>query len=43
MREHELEDNMQLLRQRGEIEQKMREVRRKREELRTMGLERYEE
>ena len=43
VRERELADNMQLLRQQSEIEHKERETRKLRDQLRKLGLERYEE
>ncbi len=43
MRERELEDNMQLLRQKAEIAIKEREIGKLKEELRREGLERFEE
>ena len=43
MRERELADNMQLLRQESEIEHKERETRKLKDQLRKLGLERYEE
>ena len=43
VRERELADNMQLLRQQSEIEHKEKETRKLRDQLRKLGLERYEE
>ena len=43
VKERELEDNLQLLRQRRELAEKEAEIRRLRAELKDMGLERYEE
>ena len=43
MRERELEDQLQLMRLQTEITRKEREVRKLREKMREMGLDKYDE
>lgn len=43
VREHELSDNLQMMRQMEEVVVKEREIKKLKDQLRSMGLDRYEE